>query len=96
MRKAAIQTKNEPAFEAPTPEATVAVQVAEAGFEPVSSPARALQARLESGYFDSLAAGVADEEARWPLYLALPFWIGLASLMWGGLIAGILAVIHHL
>ncbi len=99
MRAAAVQTKIEPSFEAgpkATPEASVAVQVADSGFEPVSSPARALQARLESGYAEDLDTRRTDQAGRWPLYLALPFWIGLSSAMWVGVVAAAWALIRHL
>jgi hypothetical protein len=99
MRAAAVKTKIEPSFEAApkaTPEASVAVQVVEGGFEPVSSPARALQARLESGYAEERGIEGTAQDGRWPLYLALPFWVVLSSLMWTGVVTGAWALIHHI
>ena len=72
------------------------VQVAERGLEPVASPARELQARLESGYAEGWAAEAADTKGRWPLYLALPFWAGVSTLMWAGIIGLVWVVSRHL
>lgn len=99
MRTSAARSAVESSFSAP-PEAesaaTVSVQVAEQGVEPVASPARELQARLESGYGDGWAAEAADPKARWPLYLALPFWAGVSTLMWAGIIGLVWVVSRHL
>jgi len=76
--------------------ASVSVQVAERGLEPVASPARELQARLESGYAGGWEAQVADKQGRWPLYVALPFWAGVSMLMWGGIIGLVWVISRHL
>jgi hypothetical protein len=58
------------------------------------SPARILQERLQSSGW-AAAGDVEIDEKRWPLYLALPFWIGLSGLMWAAIIVGVLALFHH-
>jgi hypothetical protein len=58
------------------------------------SPARVLQERLQSSQLSSPGAA-AIEDKRWPLYLALPFWLGLSGLTWAAIIAGVLALIPH-
>jgi hypothetical protein len=99
MRTSAAQSAVESFFSTPAETesaASVSVQVAEAGLEPVASPARQLQARLESGYADGRAAETADTKGRWPLYLALPFWAGVSMLMWAGVIGLVWVVSRHL
>jgi hypothetical protein len=99
MRATAVKTKIDPSSEAdikPAPGAPVAVRVAKGGSEPVASPARELQARLESDYAEGWDGEAAGAVTRWPLYLAVPFWLGLASLMWVGLITAGLTLIRHL
>lgn len=99
MRTSAARSTGEPSFSTSAETesaASVSVQVAEEGLEPVASPARALLARLESGYADGWAAEAADPKGRWPLYLALPFWAGVSVLMWAGIIGLVWVVSRHL
>ena len=100
MRTSAARSTVEPSFSPPA-EADVAapasVQIAEPGLEPVASPARQLQVRLESGYAaDAWPAEAAKPDGRWPLYVALPFWAGVSTVMWGGIIGLVWVVSRHL
>lgn len=98
MRTSAARSTVEPSLPAgaKTEPAAATIQVADAALEPVASPARALQARVKSGYADGWEAGAADAEGRWPLYLALPFWVGISALMWIGIIALVWTIGRHL
>jgi hypothetical protein len=97
MRTSAAKSTVEPSFSPPVEAAaTVSVQVAEEGLEPVASPARQLQVRLESGYADAWPAEAARPDGRWPLYVALPFWAGVSTAMWGGIIGLVWVVSRHL
>lgn len=99
MRTSAARSAAESSFSTPAETeaaASTSVQVADAGLEPVASPARELQARLESGYAGGWEAEAAGKQGRWPLYVALPFWAGVSMLMWGGIIGLVWVVSRHL
>jgi hypothetical protein len=78
----------------PAPSSLAAVDTAGGTACASPSPARVLQERLESNL---CAAGdtVEFEDKRWPLYLAVPFWLGLSGLLWAAIIASVLALVPH-
>ena len=78
----------------PTPSNLAAVDTAVATPGGAPSPARALQEHLETNLWAS-AETAEPEDKRWPLYLAVPFWLGMSGLLWGAIISGILAVVPH-
>lgn len=70
------------------------VHVAEDAHAAAPSPARALQARLERDLLQHTQAQTAD--ARWPLYVALPFWGGVSAAMWAAIIGCAWMVLRHI
>jgi hypothetical protein len=68
------------------------IQVADDTDHAAPSPARALQARLEQ----DLRGQASEDEGRWPLYLALPFWGAISLLMWAGIITGVWLLLRSL
>ena len=69
------------------------IQIAEETSTSASSPARALQARLEHDLLGRAAEGAVG--ARWPLYIALPFWGGVSALMWAAIIGCAWLLLRH-
>lgn len=77
----------------PAQSGLAAVDSAEA-MAATASPARVLQERLQTNIWG--AADVVEFEGkRWPLYLALPFWLAISGLLWAAIITSVLALFHH-
>lgn len=91
MPASAARRSSRPDVSSPPKEAARAqLNVAEAARDAAPSPALALQARLEQG----LQAQA--QEARWPLYTALTFWVGISSLMWAAIIGCVWILLRHI
>jgi hypothetical protein len=64
------------------------------GMAAYPSPARILQERLQSNPWAASDA-VEFDGKRWPLYLALPFWLGLSGAMWAAIIGCVWLLLRH-
>jgi len=86
-------SKPDAASSAPEEASRVPITAAEDASGAASSPARALQVRLERD-LRADAQGQASE-TRWPVYAVLTFWGGISSLMWAVIIGCAWMLLRH-
>jgi hypothetical protein len=69
------------------------IQLVEGGRGSIPSPALSLQSRLGRDCRADGAAVRSGIGTRWPLYLALPFWLVVSALMWVAIIVGVRSIL---